>query len=144
MNRRSNYDRTQLPGMHDFGPHGARHLQETPPRVPSSRYRVSPTPMSIPSDSLIPPLGIASRKRSAISTKHSYLMVGGWAVGASASPMLRSSRWRVCHLLERRTKRVNIPGRGANSCSNTSGRMVVGAKAGRYEYFRHGSCVKSR
>jgi hypothetical protein len=75
--RRSYQDRTQLPGMHDFGPHSTRHLQKMPPPVPSRRHRVGLTPMPTPSDHL------ASTSRNCLRKAISYLHQaqqphGGW------------------------------------------------------------------
>jgi hypothetical protein len=59
---------------------------------------------------------------------------GGWvAVGVSVSPTPHSSHRRVCRWLGRGTRPANIPGRGVSSYSSTNERMVVGARAGRYE-----------
>jgi len=62
-------------------------------------------------------------------------MEDGWAAGVSVSPMPHSSCSRVCLLLERHTRRANIPRKDVNSCSNTNGKTAVGARAGRYVYF---------
>lgn len=70
--------------MHYFGPYSARDLQETPPRVPSSRHRVSPTLIPSPSGHLIS----VSRNclQKAINYLHKAQQPGGGWVGS----------WGIC------------------------------------------------
>jgi len=70
--------------MHNISSYSARDLQETPPRVPSRRYRVSLTSGSFPSGHLIP----ASRNclQKAIEYLHRVQQPGGGWVGS----------WGIC------------------------------------------------
>ena len=122
--RRSDYDRTQIPRMHNLSSYSARNLQEPPPRVPSRRYRVSLMSRSLPSGPLTP----ASRSclQKAIEYLHRAQQPGGGWVGSWGVCFTYAAQFALGSFppLERRTRRANILERGANSCSNASGRRL--------------------
>src|SRR6266576_3051988 len=116
--------------MHDISDNKLGHFQKILSSLPLTGYPVR-SHYSRQRHPLISYLGELSRVQLATSTTHKSRKAVGWVPGEYASRMQHSLRLRVCHLWEKRTKRVNTRARRASSCWGSSAPMAVGARATR-------------